>query len=240
MRHGEVVKVETCELRVGRERWPWAVAKADAIALSWQLQQIRNPSYFNGGIQILTRYRIEDGAFKGTFAATDFASFLHWRGERYPDDSVRDCFGCAILRSAEGHLLLGRQATGNLNADRAYCPGGFIDPVDVLDGVIDIDGSVTREIAEETGLDVSALKRTPGYLIIAADASIAIGIEYLSELFSEQLRAQITRHIERQATPELAGAVIVRETPDVRTLKTTGYVTPLVEYLFGREYPSGR
>jgi hypothetical protein len=240
MLHGEVVRVEACELRVGREKWPWAVSNADAIALNWQLQQIRNPSYFNGGIQILTGYRAEGAVFHGMFAATDFASYLHWRGERYPDDSVRDCFGCAILRSAEGHLLLGRQAAGNLNADRAYCPGGFIDPADVGNGMIDIDGSVTREIVEETGLDVAKLERTPGYLIIAADASIAIGIEYRSELSSALLRAQIMQHIQRETKPELEDVLIVRATADVRLLKTSGYVTPLAEHLFGRDYPSGR
>ena len=240
MLHGEVVKVEACELRVGMERWPWAVANADAIALNWQLQQIKNPSYFNGGIQMLTGYRIAGGLFHGTFATTDFASFLHWRGERYPDDSVRDCFGCAILRSAEGHLLLGLQAAGNLNADRAYCPGGFIDWADVRNRVIDIDGSVIREIVEETGLDVSGLLRTPGCLIIAADASIAIGIEYRSKLSADQLRAQIMQHIEGQIAPELADVLIVREPADIRSLKTTGYVTPLVGHLFGRDFPLGR
>ncbi len=240
MQHGEVVKVDTCNLKVGRETWAWAVGNADAIALNWQLQKIKNPSYYNGGIQILTGHRIADGMFWGHFAATDFASFLHWRGERYPDDSVRDCFGCAILRSAEGYLLLGRQAVGNLNADRAYCPGGFIDPVDVCDAVIDIDGSIMREIAEETGLDVSTLNRMPGYVIIAADASIAIGIEFHSKLPADQLRGQIMQHLEREEKPELADILIVRQTADIRSIKTTGYVTPLVESLFGREYLSGR
>ncbi len=235
MQQGQVVRVRECRLAVGDIAWDWAARNADEIAANWQTQLAKNPAFFNGGIQILTGHSFAGGIFHGDFATTDFASFVHWRGLGYADERVRDCFGCAILRSSEGYVLLGRQAAGNLNSGRAYCPGGFIDPADIrLDRTIDIDGSVEREIHEETGLDVSVLQRTPGYILAAAEASIAIGIEYFSRLSAEQLRSQIMDHIERQAVPELADILIVRHGSDIRDIRTTGYVAPLINALFER------
>ena len=233
MQQGQVVRVRECRLAVGDVAWDWAARNGDGIAAHWRTQLAKNPAFFNGGIQILTGHRISDGIFHGDFATTDFASFIHWRGLGYADERVRDCFGCAILRSAEGYVLLGRQAAGNLNSGRAYCPGGFIDPTDIrLDRTIDIDGSVEREIHEETGLDVTDLKRTSGFIIVAAEASIAIGIEYRSPLSAVQLRSKIIDHIQRQVVPELADILIIRHVNDIHDVRTTSYVEPLINALF--------
>ena len=234
MRQGQVQRVDACRLIVGDRRWEWAANNADGIVANWQTQLAKNPRFFNGRIQILTRYRIEGGVFSGNFTTTDFASFIHWRGLGYPDPSVHDCFGCAILRSNEGHILLGRQAAGNLNSGRAYCPGGFIDPADVRpDRSIDIDGSIQREIGEETGLDLMSLRREPGYVLVAADASIAIGVVYRSAMSANDLRAQIMAHITSESAPELADILIVRTPADIADVKTSGYVVPLVQALLG-------
>jgi hypothetical protein len=222
---GQVVRVAACRLAVGGTRWRYAELHATQIARHWQEACARNPAYFNGVIQILTGHSISGGELTAAFAITDFASFIYWRNQGHPDKTVRDCFGCAILRSAEGHLLLGLQAAGNLNSGRAYCPGGFIDQADVrADGTIDIDGSVAREIGEETGLDVAHLTRTPGYTVVAAEASIAIGIEFRSHLAAEDLRAQILRHLAGETEPELADILIVRSSRDLDGVRTTAYV----------------
>lgn len=210
------------------------MGNAVGIAANWHAQLVKNPSFFNGKIQILTRWKFEAGNFIGDFATTDFASFIHWRGLGFPDPTVRDCFGCAILRSDEGHILLGRQAPGNLNSGRAYCPGGFIDPADVrTDHSIDIDGSIRREIGEETGIDLAVLAREPGYIVVAAHASIAIGVVYRSALSANDLRAQIMAHIASETAPELADVLIVRTPADIADVKTSGYVAPLVQALLG-------
>lgn len=191
-----------------------------------------SPAYFNGPIRILLDYSIDGDRFAAEFATSDFASFVYWRAHGCADDSVRDCFGCAIVRSAEGHILLGIQASGNLNAGRAYCPSGFIDPADVTaDGRIDIDGSIAREIVEETGLDLALLERLPGYMLIVAGPSIAIGVEYRSTLAAGSLRARIMDHLAAEAVPELDDILFVRSPADIDGRPTTPHVPVLLRAL---------
>lgn len=234
---GQVVRVNACHFTIGAARWAYADVLISQISAHWRAAQAANPGYFNGPIQVLVQHAIADGTLSGVFATTDFASFLYWRSQRHKDDdTVRDCFGCAVLRSAEGHMLLAVQAPGHLNSGRAYCPGGFIDTADITAaGTIDIDGSVARELAEETGLAAAELARCPGYILTAADASIAVGIEYRSTLPAEQLRAEILHHLAREATPELADIVIVRNGQDLAGLATANYVPALVAAILPRQ-----
>ncbi|MEQ1616190.1 MAG: hypothetical protein ABL904_25845 [Hyphomicrobiaceae bacterium] len=229
---GDVRRVAACRLRVGRGEWAYARAHKLQIAAEFKRQREIKPGYFNGPIQILLDHRIEHDTFVGDFATSDFASFVYWRAQGLIDDSVRDCFGCAVVRSREGHVLLGVQAGGNLNAGRAYCPSGFIDPADVrADRTIDIDGSIAREIGEETGLDLSALTRVAGYILVAAEASIAIGVEYRSALVADELRAVVMANLARQATPELAGVLLVASPADLAGIATTAHIPPLLRAL---------
>lgn len=229
---GEVRRVSACRLTVGDGRWPWADAHRAEIEAGWQRRLVERPKYFNGAVQIMTDHAIADGVFRGSFAATDFASFVHWWDADFPDHSVRDCFGSGILRSAEGHVLLGVQSGGNLNSGKAYFFGGFIDATDVqADRSIDIDGSVMREITEETGLDVSGLLRTPGYILTAAKCSISIGIEFASPLEAEALRAMILANVAREREPELDDVRIVRRLADLDGVPITHFVMPLMRAL---------
>ena len=229
MRDGEVVAVDTCRLAVRPGRWPYEMANSSAIEEHWKLARARNPGYFNGAVQILVAHRISAQSLHGTFLTTDFASFLYWRSRGNPDVGAYDCFGCAILRSADGALMLGVQSGGNLNSGRAYCPGGFIDAADVaVDGTIDIDGSIAREVAEEAGLEVSSLRREPGYLLVAAGSLIAIGVAYRSKLKADELRAEILQHLRSEKTPELSDIMIVRTPRDIEGIPSTPYVPALV------------
>lgn len=226
---GDVVRVAACRLQVARERWPWADARRDEINAAWHRRVAAEPKYFNGAVRLATRTGITDGVFDAHFATIDFASFVYWWDTGFPDGSMRDCFGSAIVRSAEGHCLLGVQARGNLNAGRAYFPGGFIDAADVKpDSSIDIDQSIARELAEETGLEAAALRRTPGYILAAAGCSIAIGIEYSSMLPADELRAQMRAWIAAQAEPELADMLVVRAASDLDGRPVSPYVPLLV------------
>ena len=231
---GQVARVGRCRLRVGDGRWAYADENRQRIETAWQQRIAANPKYFNGRVQLLAHHCIAEDEFDGQFITTDFASFVHWWDAGFPDRSVRDCFGSAILRSAEGHCLLGIQSAGNLNAGRAYFPGGFIDAADVsATGAIDIDRSIAREISEETGLDAGHLERRPGYVLSAADASIAIGIEYRSRISAVELRREILRNTAREPDPELADVLIVRCAADLDEVPTTPYVKPLVRALLG-------
>jgi len=207
---GRSVRIAKCALAVGAERWPYAERHSAEIAEHWQRTQVAHPKLFDGTVYILRDWSLRDGAFTGTFLRTDFKSFLYWRARGYADRSVRDGFGCAVIRSAEGYLLFGRQMSGNLNAGLAYPPGGFIDERDIHDGIVDIEASIARELGEETGLEPADLARVPGYVLTPTGPHVSIAIEWRSALTAEALRARILAHVRRQPVPELADVVIAR------------------------------
>jgi hypothetical protein len=224
-------RIASCELRVTAEAWPFAKDHADAIAAHWRRATAERPKFFNGAVYMLREGVLAGDRFRGTFLRTDFKSFLYWRESGYPDLSVRDGFGSAVIRSAEGCVLLGRQASGNVNGGLAYPPGGFIDERDVHDGAIDIDASIARELVEETGLDPARLTRTPGYLLTRAGPFVSIGIEWRSGLGAEELRGLILAHVAGQPVPELADVVIVRSPREIDAVTMPRHAAAILRLL---------
>ncbi len=90
--------------------------------------------------------------FSAAYFETDFASFLAWRDWGFPDAAVFNGFGMGALRCADGAFVLGEMGPHTANAGRIYFPSGTPDLDDIRDGMVDISGSVTRELEEETGL----------------------------------------------------------------------------------------
>ncbi len=160
-----VVRVASLSLRVSSGHWQYADHHRDAIDAHWKLAVKANPSFFDGVIHVVDRLEAGENYIEARLIATGFKNFLYWRDEGFPaEGGVRDGFGSALIRSCEGHVLLGRQRPGNINAGLAYLPGGFIDSRDVkAGGVIDMAASIERELREETGLGLDDLTAEPGF-----------------------------------------------------------------------------
>lgn len=229
-----VFRTGNVTLQVVDRDWAYASANREAIDQHWQRARAANPGYFNGVIHLITALDIKTTALKADFIATDFKSFLHWRDAGFPEDAnVLDGFGSALLRSREGHVILGRQRPGNINAGLSYLPGGFIDARDVnSNGVIDIKASILRELLEETGVDQAGLETRAGYLITRSGRQLSIAAEFQSALLADQLMARIHDHLTTQSDPELACMVVVRREEDMRDLAMPPYARLLLERLF--------
>ena len=90
--------------------------------------------------------------FSASYFETDFASFLAWRDWGFPDKGVFNGFGMGALLSQDGAFALGEMGQHTANAGRIYFPAGTPDLDDVRGEALDIEGSVAREVEEETGL----------------------------------------------------------------------------------------
>ena len=206
-----VFHVASCRLFVGARTWDWASENRDAIDAHWQRRHCENPAIFNGIIHLMVRSSVRDGVFEAEFLRSDFKSYLYWREMGFPDAGVRDGFGSALIRSREGHVLLGRQSAGNINAGIAYLPGGFIDARDVdAAGSIAIAASVMRELLEETGLGAECVDLRPGVHITHYGALTSLALEVLSPLDAISLRSSLLDFIAGDAKSELDDIVIVR------------------------------
>lgn len=211
-----VTRVDACRLAVVPGRWRYADEHADAIDRLWLVRKAERPQLFNGRIVLISGAGIADGCLTAGFTETDFKSYLHWREAGFPATGLRDGFGSALIRSAEGHLLYGRQRTGHVNAGLMYPPGGFIDPRDIRsDGVIDIAASIAREVAEETGLAAADFVPGGGYWVTVSGPHVSIARELRSRLPAAELVARIARFLAADPDPELAETVVVRRPGDV-------------------------
>src|SRR5262249_58082206 len=96
------------------------------------------------------------------FLETDFDSYIAGRHWGFPDAGVTNCFAQGALRAADGAFLLGVMGAHTAGAGSIYFPSGTPDPKDVTGDMVDLDGSVLRELAEETGLTARDVAGAPG------------------------------------------------------------------------------
>ncbi len=231
-----VISVDDCRLQVVAGHWPYAVSNAVAIDHYWARRREENPAMFNGQIFVMAEYALHDRVFDGRLLRTDFKSYLHWREHGFSGSDVRDAFGSALLRSAEGHVVLGRQRPGYVNGGRAYLPGGFIDHRDVTpSGTIDIAASIARELAEETGLKADDLAVGHGFRMTFAGPLVSVAREYRSSLPAADLVELIRSHIAADEDPELDDVVVVECRDDLERHDISPYARTLLSTLLPRD-----
>lgn len=233
---GYVRAVTRCDLSVCEHNWAYATEHAMAIDQHWHARLADNPNFFNGRLHLLFDSEFQDGGFHGRLLRTDFKSYLYWRDQGFADASVRDAFGSALLRSADGCVILGRQAPGHVNSGLTYLPGGFIDHRDVQnDGRIDVAGSVLREVHEELGLSPNHFSITPGAKLTFAGPLVSVAIELVSPLPADELLKVARAHISSQADAELEDVVAVASLRDLTDLSMPDYAQVLLASLLGEE-----
>ena len=231
-KESSVQSLRSCQLHVGNGVWDFAREHAAAINAHWQRATALNPNYFNGMIHLIEDLHLDATHLDARLLATDFKSYLYWRDQGYPEARVLDGFGSALLRSRDGAILLGRQRAGNINGGLAYLPGGFIDARDVgADGSVDLAASVSRELVEETGLDVGRLTRAPGFYVTRTQAQISIAAPFTSEQSADELKADIESHIAGDPKSELTDIVVIRTVSDLADLAMPPYAKVLVAEL---------
>ncbi len=210
-----LVAIDRLELRFARKPWPFAAARRDEIDRHFLAMQRDKPDLWNGQVLVLDDFAVTDGVFRGTYLETDFASFLAWRDWGFPDQSVRNCFAMGALRAADGAFVLGVMAPHTANAGKVYFIGGTPDLDDVVGDRVDLERSVRRELAEETGLSFAVARPEAGWHAIFDEARIAMVKVLCTAEPAAALREKILAFLARQRRPELAGLHVVRSPADL-------------------------
>ena len=222
----------TLEVRDGG--WAFADAAAPAIDEHWTSRIAENPSLFNGRVFIMEEGGLAGEQFVAVLKPIEFKAFLYWKEKACSASHGFDCFGSALLRSSEGHVLLGRAGRRTINAGLAYPPGGFFDERDVRDGRIDLEASVRREAIEETGLPEVMLKAEPFVWVTRIGPQISLGVEYRLPASSDDIRSAILDNLSRQAKPELDDIVVVKSALDLANPSISLYARVLLEVVLGQ------
>jgi 8-oxo-dGTP pyrophosphatase MutT (NUDIX family) len=224
-------RVTTLDLNVQPWSWPFAEARRAGISAHFAAKQAEKPQLWNGRI-LLARNPVFSGSrFSAGYFEADFASFLAWRDWGFPDREVFNGFGAGALRCADGAFVLGEMAQHTSNAGRIYFPSGTPDLDDISGATVDMAGSVTREVAEETGLTSADYRAAAHWDCVVSDASIAMIRVLNVDSSGEALRERIEANLGRQQQPELAAIHLVRGTSDL-TAAMPRFVSAFIEQQF--------
>ncbi|WP_089174672.1 hypothetical protein [Bosea sp. AS-1] len=211
MENGSIVRLERVEARVEPYEWAYARENAAAIASHWATISAGKPAMFNGRVMLQHRAAIRDGVFEAGYFETDYAAFLAWRDAGYPGPVIRNGFAMAALRASDGAFLCGKMGDHTANAGKVYFAAGTPDRDDARpDGTLDLAGSVTRELGEETGLQIGELALGDGWTAVIDVGRIAFMREVDIDLPAEEARALMLERMKTLDEEELSDIVIVR------------------------------
>lgn len=227
MAAARVARATSVAIGVTERDWPFAAARSAAIAAHFSQLQAARPSLWNGRVLLLHGHALEGTAFRGEAGLVDFASFIAWRDWDFPDPQVVNFFAMAALRASDGAFLLGVQGAHTANAGRVYFPAGTPDADDIRAGQVDLEGSLWRELAEETGLREGLVAEAQWRVVLAGPRIAFIKILQSPETASA-LAARVRAHLGAEPTPELADVLVVRGRRDVDS-RMPSFVTAFLE-----------
>ena len=212
----EIAEIDRVEIAVEPWSWEFALTRRDEIDRNFARRQSEGSAIWNGRVLLLRRYAVRNGVLQGACFETDYASFLAWRDWGFPDAGVFNVFGSAALQAADGAFLLGEMGPTTASPGSVYFPCGTPDPDDIgADGSLDLAGSVSRELLEETGLEIAAFEVRPGWTMVHDRGFLNLMKLLTASQNAEEFRAQIMHNLATQARPEFCDIHIVRGRADL-------------------------
>jgi 8-oxo-dGTP pyrophosphatase MutT (NUDIX family) len=207
--------VDTIDIGVETYDWPFAREHARDIDAHWQELRATRPNLFNGRVFLFRNMEIKKARLTGTCFDVEFKAFIAARDFGHPDKTVFNCFAQGALRAPDGAFLLGEMAAHTANAGRIYFPAGTPDPSDAMDGRIDLDRSVMRELTEETGLGADDIAPEPGWSVIFDRQMVACLKPMRLKCGRAGALARIADHIASEKHPELARIHVAASRDDI-------------------------
>ena len=221
-------RVSALDFVVEAWTWPFAETRRAEIAAHFADQQREKPALWNCRVLLGRNPVFAGDLLSASYFETDFASFLAWRDWGFPDASVFNGFGMGALRCADGAFVLGEMGQHTANAGRIYFPSGTPDLDDVREGTLDISGSVTRELEEETGLAPGEYESEPHWHCIYTGPALAMIRMLRVNMPGDVTRDRIVANLAKQREPELSAIHLVRGVHDL-TSAMPRFVTAFIE-----------
>ncbi|HYA80083.1 MAG TPA: NUDIX hydrolase, partial [Methylocystis sp.] len=200
--------VDALDCRLVEADWAFARDEDGRIADHWRRRVEVNPTLYDG--VVLLANRVERQAREGggvmleiDFFETRFSRFLAWRDFGSPDRSVYNVFAMPALRSSDGAFLLGEMGPSHSAAGARFFPGGTPDLDDVEEGRVDLQGSLVRELAEETGLCLEGARVEPAWRVVFEGQRVACHKIIDWPAPAAEIAERVARYIAGAAKPEL-------------------------------------
>lgn len=234
--NGTIVALERIEARVEPYDWAFARENADAIAVHWARISAGKPAMFNGRVLLQHRAAIRDGVFEAGYFEADYAAFMTWRDAGHPGPVVRNGFAMAALRASDGAFLCGRMGAHTANAGKVYFAAGTPDREDVRpDGTLDLAGSVTRELCEETGLRLDEIAVGEGWTALIEEGRVAFMRQVSVALPADAARGLMLERMKALEEEELSDIVVIRRLADTQAHDMPGFMQRYLAHIYGQD-----
>lgn len=231
--NGTIVSLSRVDALVEPYDWAFARENPELIATHWAAISAGKPAMFNGRIMLQHRAAIRDGVFEAGYFETDYAAFMTWRDAGHPGPVIRNGFAMAALRANDGAFLCGRMGDHTANAGKVYFAAGTPDRDDARpDGTLDLAGSVTRELGEETGLRVEELQVGDDWTVLIEQGRIAFMREVKIDLPADEARALMLERMKHLEEEELSDIVIVRDLTDTENYDMPPFMRRYLAHIF--------
>jgi hypothetical protein len=232
-----ILDVPRVEARFEERPWPWAEANRAAVEANWERRLVATPGVFDGRVLMIGGLERSGEALKAAFFPVRYKSFLAWIDLGFPDRTVANGFAMGALRGSDGPFVLGEMGPRTANAGKVYFASGTPDLSDVRpDGAVDLAGSVTRELAEETGLEEDRHYRVgEGWTVVRLGGLVAFMRPVAGLEPASALRERILGTIRAQADPELSGVRIAAGAADIDERAMPAYLQAYLRRAFGGE-----
>jgi hypothetical protein len=196
--------------------WTWPKQNRDFVEENWKRRTAGKPQMFNGRVLLLQDVAFEQDLCRNTYFEVDYADFVAWIDKGYPDPAIANGFAMGALRGSDGAYICGVMGNGTTNAGRIYFAAGTPDLSDLRsDGTVDLATSLTRELAEETGLQEGDYRVDDEWIIVQRWPTIALLRMVTLPVMAEEGAAKIRANIARQHEPELQDVRIIRGPEDI-------------------------
>jgi 8-oxo-dGTP pyrophosphatase MutT (NUDIX family) len=229
---GEVFTVDRLDLRMLPGEHPWYAENRLEVAENWMREVDANPHLYDGKMAFQREVRLVDGAsIEARAHLVPFSAFLHWRKTgRQPGGT--HLFAMPLILSSDNALIAIRMAPHTANPGKIYCPAGSMDEHDIVDGYLDVDRNMRREVLEETGLDLAQSAADAALYATHGLNTVMIFRIFRFQESAEKLLAGIAEHIKHDPEPEISEALAIRSVDEV-TDDFTFFMHPVLKWLFG-------
>lgn len=226
-------QIDEVVLRLDAGRHPYEAGNLAAIAANWEAEKSANPSLFDGEVVLLSQMAYAGRRVEARCHAVRYSTFLHWRRHR-PPGSGEHLFAHAMPVTRDNALIAARMRANTANPGQVYFAAGSFEPSDFRDGVADIDFNMTREVREETGLDLGPLRRDPGYHAFSGARGTVVVRRFHLDEDADIVADRIARFVAGESDPEIEGPVVIRGPGDLpRGL--AGHMGPLIDWHFSAQ-----
>ncbi len=230
-----ITRVAALDIRCVERGWPWAEANRAEIDAFWKAATAEQPKMFDGPVFVFTDIRIEDGICRGACFETRFSRLLYAKRNGFPDPQVVNGFAMGALRAEDGTFLLGVMGPDTANSGQVYFPAGTPDPSDRKeDGTLDLLGSITRELAEETGLQAGEYEMGQDWVLVRDGGRLAFLRPVRVNGSGRDIRARMLDRMGRMKEQELSDIYLAHGMSDIDEKRMPPFIQAFLHWAFAQ------